>query len=159
MKKIIGAILLCLVFFSFANIVLAAERTGCPVPYKDGGGLVPCGNTTTCPCTLCDLFVLANNIVHMLLFRIVPVLAALLIAIGGIMMIYAYAGAGGPSTLEKAKALFKSVIIGLLIIYCAWLIVNLFLFTLGVTKWSGSKGQWWIIECGPVSSSPAPANT
>lgn len=171
MKKTILLSLLILLFFSFANSFVFAQgscdyktqcsngqrvESCCPKPYNNGeGGLVPCG-TTCCPCTLCDVFVLINNIVHLLLFRIIPIVAALLIAIGGIMLIWAYAGSGGPAMLVKAKSLFTSVIIGLLIIYCAWLIVNVFFMAIGVNKWEGFENGWWKIECG---SSSAPASS
>jgi len=167
-KKIVWVFFLILILFSFANAYVLAQEPSCsyqttpgcqnlkngeklnqccPKSYNDGGGLVPCG-TPCCPCTLCDAFVLGQNVVNMLLFRIVPIIAVFLIIIGGLMMVFAYAGSGGPSALEKAKSLFTSVIIGLLIIYCAWLIVNLFLMVLGVTQWTGSAGQWWKITCG-----------
>ncbi len=142
MKKTIILSLLVVLFFSLtSSFTLAAERTGCPTE-----GLVPCGNTTSCPCQLCDIFTLINNIVHLLLFQIIPIIAALLIVIGGIMMIWAYAGSGGPATLIKAKTLFTSVVIGLLIIYCAWLIVSMFFWAIGVSEWGGLK-TWWVIKC------------
>lgn len=75
------------------------------------------------------------------------------------MLIWAYAGGGGASTLEKAKSLFTSVVIGILIIYCAWLIVFFFLDAMGVAKWTGFTNQGWTIQCGAVSSSNNPSQS
>lgn len=109
-------------------------------------GLVPCG-TEGCPCTFCHFFVMFDRIIEYLLFEIVPILATLMLAIGGFMYILAYAGKGGPDTLSQAKTLFKSVIIGLILVYAAWLIVNTFLGVIGVREWTGLKDGWSEIEC------------
>jgi hypothetical protein len=155
MKKTILLSLLILLFFSFTNSFVLADKSPVDCSKVPTGGLVPCGricddpNTSkneTNPCQLCDIFTLINNIVHLLLFEIIPIIAALLIAVGGIMMIWAYAGSGGPAMLVKAKTLFTSVVIGLLIIYCAWLIVNMFFWAIGVSEWEGLK-TWWVIKC------------
>ncbi|OGZ27242.1 MAG: hypothetical protein A2365_01455 [Candidatus Nealsonbacteria bacterium RIFOXYB1_FULL_40_15] len=163
MKKTIAIALFGLLFFLFASQALAfepCEKDRCPkgeriesccIPsLDDGGGLVPCGSPC-CPCTLCDFFEMINRIVKFLLFKIVPIIGAIMIVIGGFMIMFAYAGQGGPETLSKAKKLLLSALIGILIIYCAWGIVNLFLQAMGVSEWGGFK-QWWIIECGNNSS-------
>jgi len=133
MKQIFFIIFLSLLFFSlFFNVVFAR-------------GLVPCGGCAIdfvgeeCPqpepdCDLCLLFVMFGNVVNFILFKIIPSLAALMIAIGGFMYIFAYSGigGGGPEWINRANSLFKSVIIGLLIAYGAWLLVNAFFFAIGV---------------------------
>lgn len=132
-------------------------RTGCPTE-----GLVPCG-TPGCPCTFCHLFVMFDRIVDFFLVPcsfnhgapIVLLIATLMLAIGGFMYIFAYAGVaeGGPEMLSRAKTLFKSVIFGLLIIYGAWVIVNTFLWAIGATVWEGG-GHWWEIECETTAPTP-----
>jgi len=106
-------------------------------------GLVPCGGPGEDVCTLCHFFVMLDNIIDFLLFRVVPVLGALMIAIGGVMYIISQ---GKPEMLSRVKNLFTAIIIGLVIIYGAWLIVNLFLTTIGVAEWTG-LGTWWEISC------------
>jgi len=84
------------------------------------------------------------------LFRIVPVIGAVMIVIGGFMLMFAYVGQGGSETLNSAKKVFISTLVGILIIYCAWGIVNVFLYALGVTKFTGEwkdGGFWWEINC------------
>lgn len=140
MKKIFSIIFLSLLFFSFFIVPVNA-------------GLVPCGlseddpdqsGDQTVSCTLCHFFVMIDGIIKFLLGYIVPPLAALMIAIGGGMYII---GQGKPEMLARAKKLFTSVVFGLLIIYGAWLIVNLFLTAIGTTVWEGPGQGWWIIPC------------
>ena len=128
-KKIVLIVFLGLFFLIF-NSVQAA-------------GLVPCGGPGEDVCTLCHFFVMLDNIIDFLLFRVVPVLGALMIAIGGVMYIISQ---GKPEMLSRVKNLFTAIIIGLVIIYGAWLIVNLFLTTIGVAEWTG-LGTWWEISC------------
>jgi len=128
-KKIVLIVFLGLFFLIF-NSVQAA-------------GLVPCGGPGEDVCTLCHFFVMLDNIIDFLLFRVVPVLGALMIAIGGVMYIISQ---GKPEMLSRVKSLFTAIIIGLVIIYGAWLIVNLFLTTIGVAEWTG-LGTWWEISC------------
>jgi hypothetical protein len=106
-------------------------------------GLVPCGPGTNKPtCQLCDLFVLLNNIFRFLLIEIVPLIAVILIAIGGLLFIL---GQENPKNIDQAKEIFKSVGIGLLLIFSAWLIVNLFLTIIGVAE--PDLREWFKIKC------------
>lgn len=122
-------------------------------------GLVPCG-TEGCPCQFCHFFVMFKKVVDFLLKYIVPSLAALMLAIGGFMYVFAYlssaealpgGGKGGPGLLAQAKRLITSVIFGLVIIFAAWLIVNLFFQMIGVQDWTGLKEGWWKVDC-PTSN-------
>jgi len=141
MKKVFPIIILALLI---TPILVFAGGTNCPTE-----GLVPCG-TDNCPCDLCDLFLMFDNVLDKLLFTVVPVLAALMIVVGGA---YYLISQGKPEVLSKAKSVFVSIVIGLLIVYGAWLLVNLFLMTLGVTVWDGPGEEWFKIEC----NSPIPS--
>jgi hypothetical protein len=115
------------------------------------GGLVPCGRmcddpcTIECecaPCTLCHLFVLAKRVIDFLTLNVLFPLAVLVIVIGGIMFLTA---AGNPGRIETSKKILTSVVIGLLIIFLAWLIVDTIIMFM--TK-SGSPFQnWKTINC------------
>lgn len=113
-------------------------RTNCPTT-----GFVPCGNAT-CPCRLCDFFALFDRIVKFILFTLVPPIAVLMIMIIGAMYFLA---AGDTGKLEKAKALIKSTVIGLLIIYGAYIIVNTFFVGMGVATWTGLTSGWFKYPC------------
>ena len=140
MKKISLILFLSLLFFSFFAIPVNA-------------GLVPCGlseddpdqpGDQTVACDLCDFFVMLDNIVDFLLTRLVPVLAAIMIAIGGFMYIISRAN---PDQLTKVRSLLTAVAIGLLIVYGAWLIISTFLAVIGAASWEGFGEGWWIINC------------
>lgn len=121
--------------------------------YAQAAGLVPCGGPGEKACELCDFFVMLDNIIDFLLLRIVPALAALMIAIGGGMYIISR---GDPAMLSRAKRLFTAIVIGLVIIYGAWAIVGVFLMTIGLAEkpvnWYAIYRYWWedglfIIDC------------
>jgi len=91
---------------------------------------VPCGrmcddpNTDICecdPCTLCHLFVLFKKIVDFLTLNIISPLAVLMIVVGGVMFLTA---AGDPGRIGTAKKILTAVVIGLCIVFLAWLIVD-----------------------------------
>jgi hypothetical protein len=134
MKKLLLFLILSLAFF---NPVKAA----CPTE-----GLVPCG-TADCPCTLCHLFALFNNIINFALFKLVPPLAVLMLVVGGVLFLFA---SGSPGTLEQAKKILTAVIIGLIIIYGAWMIIGMFLSAIGLSSFGvGLVGpdKWFKIDC------------
>jgi hypothetical protein len=134
MKKIFSITLLSLLFFSFFTSVQAQEDRG----------LVGCDLIGEDRCTFCDFFRMLDRILDFLLLRIIPALAALMIAIGGVMYILSR---GNPEDLARAKKLFVSVGIGMLIIYGAWLLVYAFLLIIGGVAWRGFGGNWWVINC------------
>ena len=152
MKKTALAFFLILFLILIAGFVFGQQECEiCPPDMK--GGLVPCGRNcddpdtpeNECdPCTICHFFIMIDRWIDRALFLIVPPLAALMIAIGGGMYIFSQ---GKPEMISQAKKLFTSVIIGLIIIYGAWVIVNTFLTAIGTAEWTGLEKGWWIIKC------------
>ncbi len=115
--------------------------------WSPGDPLVPCGpGPHRDPCELCHIFILFENIVKFVLFVLIPPLAALMIVVTGIML---YAAMGDPAKLNKAKQVMVYVVLGLVIMYGAWLIVSLFFLVIGVSDWTGLEGGWFklAIEC------------
>lgn len=112
---------------------------------SNAAGLVPCGEEGN-PCTFCHLFVLFENIVNFVLFEFVPPLAILMLVVGGAWFFFA---AGDPGQLQRAKGILTSVVWGLIIIYGAWLLVNLFFMTIGINEaaFSGLPQNWFKFEC------------
>lgn len=108
--------------------------------------IVQCGPGSGKDCDLCELFKTVERIIKFFMFAITPPLAALLIAIGGAMMIISYFQ-GSDGGVNKARKLFGAVAIGLLIIYGAWLIVNTFFWLIGVSGWTGLENGWWSLSC------------
>ena len=110
------------------------------------GGLVPCGkpvllNDHCCimPCTFCHFFVMFNGIVNFVIVYIVPVVAVLMLVVGGVMFYFA---GGSPKLLTQGKNLIIYAIVGLVIVYAAYLIVGLALQIIGVAKWTGLN-KWF----------------
>lgn len=176
MKKIFLIIFLVLFFFSLTLHSVQAEYKGlvpcgcagydkegrccAEIAGRDAEGKIIC-KTFGKPCQLCHFFVLFDNIIDFLLFKIVPPLAILMIVIAGVMFIFAYFGGpemlpgeakGGPALLGQAKKLLTSVVIGLIIVYAAWLIVNLFFQIIGISTATDNPFRelpqnWWKINC------------
>lgn len=84
-------------------------------------GLVPCGNTGQPACTICDGFVLAQNIIDFIMIDIIPPVAALILAIAGVLFLFT----GGSSRRRtQARNLLKNAVIGIVIAYASFLIIN-----------------------------------
>jgi hypothetical protein len=114
-------------------------------------GLVPCGkcvlvdgNPTYIPCQLCHFIIMAEGIFDFILFRMIPVIAILLIIIGGVMYVVS---AGNATSINRAKSIITSVLMGLAIILTTWLIINTVFIFIGVNEWTGLKEGWFKINC------------
>jgi len=111
------------------------------LPLVSQAGLVPCGGEGQPACQLCHLFVLLDNVIDFFLIKIVLPVATLTIVIGGIMF---FTSAGNPTKIGQAKSILTSVVIGLVIIFAAWLILGLFFQTIGLAGWTKNFYQdWW----------------
>ena len=106
-------------------------------------GLVPCGGPGEDPCNICHFFQLINNLTRDFLFKIVPVVASLMFIVGGAMLLFAGAK---PDLLNKAKSVITATVIGLLLIFGAWLIVNTILDKLGIVGMP-SILEWYRVDC------------
>ena len=138
MKKIF------LVVFIFLFLILGQVQAAGLVPcgghiYDNAGNIV--GEEPDC--TLCHFFVMFNNIVKFVMFNLVPVIAVLMLMVGGVMFFFAGAQ---PSILIQAKGIITSVVIGLVIVFSAWVIVNTIMTKIGIVN-SPSLLNWYNIEC------------
>lgn len=121
-------------------------------------GLVPCGYDLDGDgvyednerCQLCHFFVLFERIIDFVLFKLVPPIAVLMLVIGGVMFFFA---AGNPGALARAKSIITTTVIGLIIIYVAFLLIGMFLLSIGLADWTTDiYKSWWkeglfTIEC------------
>lgn len=133
---IIGLGFLALIFLP-ADIVIAGG-TNCPEK-----GFVPCG-TEGCPCQLCDFFVMFDRIIDFFLLNIVPPIAVLMLVISGIMF---FVAGGDPAGVGKAKKMLWSTLIGLGIIYGAFLAISTFLTVIGVAETGPIQEGWFKYPC------------
>jgi hypothetical protein len=132
--KTFSLVFLSLFFVFSAGLALAGACSG---------PIVPCGETGN-PCKFCHLFVLFNNIINFILFCLVPPVAALMMVMGGGYVLIA---GENLSNVEKGKSIIKAVVIGLLIVFGAWIIINAFFFVIGVSSWTGLEKGWFQINC------------
>jgi hypothetical protein len=115
------------------------------------GGLVPCGRSCDdpcteicecCPCTICHFFVLIKRIIDFLTTTIAFPLLALMIVVGGIMFL---TSSGSEKQLTKAKEILKAAAIGILIVLCAWVIIDTVITLL--TPADSPFRNWSTINC------------
>ena len=143
MKNLFLIILIGSLFLPLASLAGEYIADGKTIKYE---GLVPCGGNLP-PCQFCHLFVMLDGIIDFILFKIAPPLAVLMLVIGGVMFFFS---GGSPATLTKAKSLITSVVIGLAIIYGAWMIIDLFLTLPGFIdagKFGWDPSKWFQINC------------
>lgn len=95
------------------------------------GGIVHCVGA---PCTLCDLSILADRSTRFLLFNVMLPIAALMILIGGILLLTAR---GNQQQQTQGKAVLTYAVWGMIIAFAAWLIITTLLATLGY------KATWY----------------
>jgi hypothetical protein len=105
-------------------------------------GLVPCGGYGEPSCTFCHFFVMINNIITEI-FKWVAPIAALMLVAGGVMLLFAGAK---PDMLIKAKGAITATVIGVVIIFGAWIIVNTILTKIGIID-TPSILEWYNIDC------------
>lgn len=122
------------------------------VETEKGGGLIPCGLTNKelkidpvtkktiggeiiVPCTFDHALILINNVVNFLLFYLAVPLAAVVFTYAGIQLLIS---GGSSEGMQKAKAVFTSTALGLILAVAAWLIIHTLLAIVGYDgSWIG----------------------
>ena len=104
-------------------------------------GFIPCGGLNN-PCQLKHIFVLLHNIIDLLMFKLGPAFATLMIAYGGFKIMVS---SGSPGARYKGKEIIKWALLGYGLMLLAWVIVNTFLLYLGFAEWTNFK-DWWNIN-------------
>jgi hypothetical protein len=116
-------------------------------------GLVPCGKESilpgespevTYPCQLCHLFVMFAGVFKYFVFYVVIPIAVLLLVWGGVMFLLR---AEDPRRVEEGKKIITATLMGLAIIFSAWLLINVFFLLIGVADWTGLGKGWFEIKC------------
>lgn len=95
-----------------------------------GDGLVPCDGWD---CTSDDLTGMVGSIFDLIAFQIVPALAVIGFVIAGIIMI---TSGGDPAKFNRGKSAMIAIVVGLIIVYLAWAIVELFIDIIGGEDWT-----------------------
>lgn len=126
-------------------------------------GLVPCGTSENpTPCSLCYLFLLGTTITTFLTTKIAPALAVLAFALAGFKILIS---GGSPGTRQEGIKIIRNTIIGLLIVFSAWIVINeLLLFFAGniyntASTTGGLQLPWHTINCSAPVEVPASGTT
>jgi len=115
------------------------------------GGLMPCGRVwddpatswiDSDPCTLCHFIILASEIINFLM-GLVAVVALLALIIGGLLYVKT---AGDAGLITMAKQNINKIFSGFVIIFIAWLIVNVIMVLFGFTDPLGDA-SWQVFSC------------
>jgi type IV secretory pathway VirB2 component (pilin) len=115
----------------FSVIVLLSLLLITFIPFlAKADGLVPCSGLD---CTISSFFQLLLNIYNFIVWDIATPLAVIALTIGGIFMMIS---AGNPELMGKGKKTLYAAIIGLVLVFGSWLIINTILNILGY------QGAW-----------------
>lgn len=120
MKKLFLLISLFFLILFLTPVLISAQEP-----------LVPCGNAGQKSCTIDDFFIMLARIFNFIVKFIATPLAVLMLTIGGIMILIS---AGNPTLAGMGKKILWVSVIGLVLVFCSWLIVNFILGALGYTK-------------------------
>jgi hypothetical protein len=97
--------------------------------------IVPCGREGQPDCTLCHLWHLASNIINFISFNLaIPAAVLLFVAAGVIFLI----SGGSEEKVTLAKSIFTNTVIGLVIIFTGWLLIDTLVKTLAIGAFSGA---------------------
>lgn len=122
MTKWRGANLIAIGTLLFSPIIAFAGNL--PTQIVSCSGALDKGDLKAC--TLCDLAQTAQNLLNTAIYILI-VLSAILFAWAGFKLLFS---GGDTSEYAAGKRVFKSVVIGLLIIMCGWLVVDTVMKTL-----------------------------
>ncbi|MBU2633235.1 hypothetical protein KJ751_01895 [Patescibacteria group bacterium] len=101
-----------IIFGAFLFVLLAS-----PV-FVSAAGLVPCSGED---CTVCHFITLVDKVIKFLLTILILPACVVALIVAGILIMTAV---GDPAKLQKGKDIFKYAIMGIIISYGAWLLIN-----------------------------------
>lgn len=151
MKKTKKAILILLsVLFVATLLFFAVNNAYAQGPVCTSGGLIPCGRSCddlttdwieSDACTLCSLILMGQLIIEFLV-KITAVLALIMITFSGLLYMFA---AGSSGAIEKAKSMMKYALLGFVLVFIAWAMIDSILITMGYIDPIG--GEWYVVDC------------
>ena len=90
--------------------------------------IVPCGWGDKPDCNLCHLWHMGSNIINFITFNLaIPVASLLFIAAGVIFLI----SGGSEEKVALARSIFTNTVIGIVIIFCSWMLIDTLIKTIG----------------------------
>ncbi len=135
-KKII---ILCLILAAIPVMTFA---------WNVGDPLVPCGTIVkSTPCTLCHLYTLAQNIMGFLMWQVVPIIAIFAFSWAGFKILIS---GDNPGLRSEGFGIMKKTLVGILIVFSSWIIINEVLLFFGGQQGTDAQGN----KIGGVLSNP-----
>lgn len=133
------------------------DNGNCFTPAPPTGGFVPCGRiiddqTTPLinehdPCNICAGFYMLKNVVNFVLTMAIGFGVFVLVLAG---LLYALSG-GNSGKIQSAKKAVKSALIGLAIVFSAWLLIAVILQAMGYAN----MASWNQVNCNVAPGGPA----
>ncbi len=90
-------------------------------------------------CEFKHIFALMNNIIVYIMTCLAPILAGIMLIFGGF---YFMVAGVDPEKISRAKQFLTGAVVGLVIIFVSWVLLNTFLTSMGVAEWTGLE-TWW----------------
>jgi hypothetical protein len=144
MNKIV--LISALLLFVFVSGV-AFSVWAAPADDTETKGIVRCAGDS---CTLCELFQTILRVINFCIKILIPLTAALLIAYGGFKMIVS---PGNVDAATQAKAIITVAIVGLVIIYGGWVMVDTFMQKMSYN----ANVKWYNVPCSSSMIQPPAA--
>jgi len=94
-------------------------------------------------CQFCHIFELANNIIVYLMTCLAPIVSGVMLILGGFYFMIAGVD---PGKMQTAKNIVTAAIVGLVVMFIAWILLNTFLSSMGIATWTGLD-SWWEFKC------------
>lgn len=107
LRRLLSSVIVLAFLFFIASAAMAADP------------LIPCGPGN--PCTFCHLFKLIQNVYNFIVFTLAPPVAILSVAVAGFIW---FTSAGSEGRAKKARDILLTVVVGLVIMYTSWVVIN-----------------------------------
>lgn len=102
------------------------------------GGVDPVTGDPQRECGICDIFILVNTFVDVIVKIFIPLAATLVIVYAGFKMII---NQGDPDIVNKSRSIMMAVAIGLVVVFASYAVVGAILVSMGSIQ-AGSALDW-----------------
>ena len=145
MKISLLALLFLILIFAFSIFVIPTHAAP--------QGLITCGREAfggeQAPafCNICDLIALFQRLVNQAVEYFAAPIFALMLGYGGFLIVIAGIRGGNAQSYSAGKKVITNAVIGIVIIFGSWLLIDTILKALGAYQTGSSFGPWHVIEC------------
>ena len=135
--KNFAILFLCILFFEIVMVSVMVNSVGAQVLVPLPSGVEDERGDARGTYTICDMFKLIKNIANFIVI-LAPVIAGLMFLIGGFIILTA---GGNEGKVKQGQGMMTQALIGILLIFGAWVIVNTVILILtgkGVQQWQST---------------------